>query len=84
MKTTTAKDFRDHFGLIMDEIEREAVLITKNGRNKAVLMPFDEFERLEKLEAQYWSKKAQEDETEGYIGVAQTKRLFSKVLSRGA
>lgn len=38
MKTMTAADAKRHFGKLLDECQREPVLVSKNGRPVAVMV----------------------------------------------
>lgn len=55
MKTMTAKDAKNNFGVLLEEAQRGPVTIQKNGRPVAVLVSMREYERLEELEAEVFS-----------------------------
>jgi prevent-host-death family protein len=65
MKTMSAKEAKDGFGLLLDTAQREPVTITKKGREVAVLVSKADFERLEALEDAYWGHLAEEARKEG-------------------
>lgn len=46
MRTMTAKDAKNGFGLLIDTARIEPVVINKHGRAVAVVMSVEEFERL--------------------------------------
>jgi prevent-host-death family protein len=43
MKTMTSVDAQNHFGLLLDTVQREPVTITRRGRPVAYLMSPEEF-----------------------------------------
>ncbi len=53
MKTFSAKDAKQHFGELMDTVQREPVSIEKHGRPVAVMISEVEYEemKLERLRA---------------------------------
>ena len=67
-----------HFGEIMEKIETEPVVITKNGRNKAVILSFSEYKHLEEMENLYWINKALKDKKSGMLDVAETKKFLDR------
>ncbi|TAG28201.1 MAG: type II toxin-antitoxin system Phd/YefM family antitoxin [Burkholderiales bacterium] len=40
MKTFTAKEAKTHFGEFLDAMQREPVIVTKNGRSVGIMIPF--------------------------------------------
>ena len=46
MKTMSAKDAKNGFGLLIDTARIEPVIINKHGRAVAVVMSIEEYERL--------------------------------------
>ena len=42
MKTFTAKEAKTHFGEFLDAMQREPVIVTKNGRSVGIMIPFDD------------------------------------------
>ena len=49
MKKLAASDAKNRFGEMLDLARREPVHITKKGRNVAVVLSTEEFERLTEL-----------------------------------
>lgn len=66
MKNYSAKDAKEHFGELMDDVQREPVSIEKYGRPVAVVMSQVEFEtmKLERLRGIIGEGKAQADRGE--------------------
>lgn len=50
MKTMSAKDAKNAFGMLIDSARAEPVAIEKHGRKVVVVMAVEEFERLKALE----------------------------------
>ncbi len=50
MKTMSAKDAKNAFGMLIDSARAEPVTIEKHGRKVVVVMAVEEFERLKALE----------------------------------
>ena len=46
MKTMSAKDAKNSFGLLLDQARAEPVQVEKHGRPVVVVMSVEEFERL--------------------------------------
>ncbi len=64
----TATEVKNRFGEFMDRAQREPVTVEKTGRSYAVLIGFDEYQRLLALEDAYWGDRAVEAEKSGYVG----------------
>ena len=64
----SATEFKNRLGKYLDASRTEPVIIDKIGRKTAVLISYEEYERLVELEDSYWIKRALEAETEGYTG----------------
>ena len=63
----------------LDASRSEPIAISKTGRPYAVLISWQEYERLAALEDTLWVEWAREAEKEGYIG---TKRAMKYIASR--
>lgn len=50
MKSMSAKDAKNAFGLLLDTARAEPVTIEKHGRPVVVVMSVEEFERLNRLQ----------------------------------
>lgn len=44
----TASEFQNSFGMLSDKARRQAVVITKHGRDSLVILPVEEWERLKR------------------------------------
>ena len=70
MKKLAASDAKNRFGEMLDLARREPVHITKKGRNVAVVLSTEEFERLTELE--------------GFIRVEESEKLLQQLASTSA
>ena len=81
MKYFTAKDAKNQFGRLLDSARGEPVMVVKHGRPVAVLLSYEEYERVETLERAYWADKAGAAEQEGYLGPAESEALLAGRLA---
>jgi prevent-host-death family protein len=56
MKTMSAKDAKNGFGLLLDTARAEPVTIEKHGRPVVVALAVEEYERLKALDVQLSSR----------------------------
>ena len=75
-----ATEVKTRFGEFMDKAQREPVTIEKTGRSYAVLISYDEYQRLLGLEDAYWANKAQEAEKSGFLGTEESMRVLDESL----
>ena len=52
MLTITSADFQRHFGRYQDEALKEPLAITRNGRERLVVLSADEYHRLKRRDRQ--------------------------------
>ena len=81
MKYFTAKDAKNQFGRLIDCARSEPVMVAKHGRPVAVLLSYEEYERVEALERAYWADKAGIAEQEGYLGPRESEALLNGRLA---
>jgi antitoxin Phd len=81
MRTMSAKEAKDGFGLLLDTAQREPVTITKKGREVAVLVSKADFERLEALEDAYWGRRAEEARKEGFVGLEESEKFLNELAN---
>ncbi len=84
MKTVTATELKTKTGETLDTAQREPVAIEKNGRRVAVIVPQADYERLTKLENQYWLARVDAAEKSGYVGTEATTNFFKEMLKGNA
>ncbi len=63
----TATDVKNRFGEFMDKAQREPVTVDKSGRSYAVLIGYDEYQRLLAAEDALWAARADEAKKSGFI-----------------
>ncbi len=80
MKTLGASEAKNRFGELLDLARREPVQIAKKGRNIAVVLSIEEFERLSDLEAELLAIKAEKARQEGFIGISESEALLEELL----
>lgn len=81
MRIETATHAKTQFGRVLDEATHEPIVIQKSGRNVAVIIPFQEYERLMALEDNYWIQKADAAKQEGFVGTEKGEKLLSDLLN---
>lgn len=52
MMTVSAAEFQRHFGRYQDEALKQPVAITRNGRDRLVVLAVEEYERLKRRDRQ--------------------------------
>lgn len=84
MKTVSAAEAKNRFGVLLESVQREPVRIEKNGRPVAVVLSQTEYEKLatlfEEAENAYWGQLAREGEASGYMSAEETAAFFKQVL----
>lgn len=85
MKTFSAAEAKNHFGVMLESVQREPVRIEKNGRPVAVVLSQTEYEKLaalfEEAENAYWVQQAKEGHASGYIGTEAGEQLLHDLLN---
>ena len=81
MKTLGASEAKNRFGELLDLARREPVQIAKKGRNVAVVLSIEEFERLSNLEDELLAIKAEKARQEGFIGISESETLLEELLN---
>jgi prevent-host-death family protein len=80
MRTMNAKDAKTNFGQLLDTAIREPVSITRNGRQVAVVLSVQDFERLAALEDASWVRRAERNEAEGFVSREDSEALLRDLL----
>ncbi|EGJ33785.1 MULTISPECIES: type II toxin-antitoxin system prevent-host-death family antitoxin [Moorena] len=81
MKTLGASEAKNRFGELLDLARREPVKITKKGRNVAVVISIEEFERFLELEEELIAIKAKQAQQEGFIGLSESEELLEDIMN---
>ncbi len=80
MKAIAAKEAKDHFGEMLDTVQREPLTIEKHGRAVAVVMSTQHYQqmKLERLRARLAVGETQLDRGEGIDG----ETFFAELLNQ--
>lgn len=85
MKSFTASDARRRFGRLLEKARREPVMITKNGRAVAMMLPASDKELIAAvkgfLEERYWGERIADAERGGYIGARESNHILREALN---
>ncbi|NET65376.1 MAG: type II toxin-antitoxin system prevent-host-death family antitoxin [Moorea sp. SIO1G6] len=81
MKTLGASEAKNRFGELLDLARREPIQITKKGRNVAVVISIEEFERFLELEEELIAIKAEQAQQEGFIGLSESEELLEDIMN---
>jgi len=84
MKTVTATELKTKTGETLDAAQREPVAIEKNGRAIAVIVPQADYDRLMRIENDYWLARVEAAEKSGYVGTEATASFFKEMLKGNA
>jgi len=79
MKTVNASEIEEQIGHFLEVAAAEPVVIERTHRPFAVLLSYNEYERLKRCENEYWAEKAFQAEAEGYIGEAESMKVIQAV-----
>jgi len=78
MKETAASEAKNRFGELLETAKTEPVAIGKKGHPVAVLLSFEEYQRLTELEDRYWGEKALKALESGVVAEAETAAWLKK------
>ena len=84
MKTADATDVKNHFGQYLQSALREPVMVRKSGREVAVILSVEDYQRLAALEDRWWALQAAEAEKEGYLGHQASQEFVRRKLDAEA
>ena len=80
LKTVPAAVAKQSFGRLLDDAQREPVVIERNGRPVAVVLSVAEYELFERLEDAHWGKRAEEAVKEGLASPEETEAVLRPIL----
>lgn len=72
MKTLTATELRHKFGEVVEGLKAEPVLVEKSGRPVAVILSYEDYERLQEIEDSWWGEQARKAAAEGFLSAEET------------
>ena len=81
MKTLGVSEAKNRFSELLDEAQKEPVQIKEKGRNVAVVLSIEEFERLSDSEDELLALKAEKAKQEGFIGMTESEALLEELLN---
>jgi antitoxin Phd len=81
MKHMNAKDAKTNFGQLLDTAIREPVSITRNGRQVAVVLSVQDFERLAAFEDAWWARRAERNEENGFLSAGKSEAFLKDLLN---
>ena len=74
----SATDVKNRFGEFMDKAQHQPVTVEKTGRKYAVLIGFDEYQRLLALEDAAWAAAADQAAVNGFVGTEEAEKLLNR------
>jgi antitoxin Phd len=80
IKTVAAAEAKQSFGRLLDDAQREPILIERNGRPVAVVLSVAEYELFERLEDAHWGKRVEEAMKEGLASPEETEAVLRSIL----
>lgn len=81
MKTLTATELRHKFGEVIEGLKVEPVLVEKSGRPVAVLLSYEEFQRLQDLEDAWLGEQARKAAAQGFLSAEETEAWLKEKLN---
>ncbi len=80
MKSMSAKDAKNGFGLLLDTAQREPVQIQKKGRPVAVIISQEEYDKLEAVRDGWWTAQAKKAAAGGHLSKKDSQKLLADLL----
>jgi antitoxin Phd len=81
MISVNATELKNRMGRYLQQSISEPVIIEKTHRPFAVILSYNEYERLRSLEDSYWIEKAKQAEKEGFVGVEESMKFIREAAS---
>jgi prevent-host-death family protein len=82
MTTVKATYAKQNFGACIAEAVKHPVVIEKSGRPAAVIISYEEYQRLNELEEAMWLRRAQAAAAGGYLSAEDSDDFMQKRLTR--
>jgi prevent-host-death family protein len=79
--TMSASEAKNNFGELLGLAQKNPVKIERNGRPVAVMISYEEFERMEAMEDAWWAKQAEEASKEGFLDQKQSEDFLAEMLN---
>jgi antitoxin Phd len=84
MRSTAATQVKNHFGQILEITRTEPVTVEKQGRPVAVILSFEEYQRLAELEDRIWGERAAKALENGFMAEDEMKNWLEGKLNAEA
>ena len=82
MNSFRASMAKNKFGELLDNARREPIIIEKHARPTAVLMAYEEYQRLQEIEDRFLAERADDVVIKGkWLGVEESKKLLNDALN---
>lgn len=79
MKIINATKARQNFSSSIETVKKEPIIISKKNKNIAVIVSYERYKELEKIEDILYAKAAQLALKEGFATKQETDDLFNKI-----
>ncbi|WP_028987362.1 type II toxin-antitoxin system Phd/YefM family antitoxin [Thermicanus aegyptius] len=80
MKRLSATDLRRRFGEVIEDAKLEPVLIEKGGRPVVVVLSYEDYQRLQDLEDEWWGEQARKAAAEGFLSAEETEAWLKEKI----
>lgn len=67
-----ASDAKSRFGEMMEQARKETVVVSKSGRPAVAIIDIAEYQRLRRIEDEYWGTLADRAKESGFLGTDAT------------
>ncbi len=81
MTKITSREAQNRFGQLLDEAQKEPIVITRHERPVAVVISRERYEELEALEDAVWAARASRSAKGGFLGVKESAAFLEELLS---
>ncbi len=82
MNSFTASMAKNKFGEMLDKARREPVIIEKHSRPNAVLMAYEDYQYLKRIEEKLIAARADKVVAEGkWLGVEESEKLLDDIVN---
>lgn len=79
----TASDVKNRFGEVMEQARRETVTVTRSGRPQVAILDIAEYQRLRRIENEYWATLADRAKESGQVGTEAAMAQIVTAMSDG-
>lgn len=84
MTTITSREAQNKFGQLLDEAQKEPVVITRHERPVAVVLSRERYEELEALEDAVWAARARRAAKGGFLRTDESTAFLEELLNAEA